>query len=53
MSWFNRFTSGARRLASNMTNSVRRRVTDFGNWLTLRECIPLMVGKGLMCGLFS
>ena len=34
MSWFNRFTSGARRLASNMTNSVRRRVTDFGNWLT-------------------
>ena len=34
MSWFNRFTSGARRLATNMTNSVRRRVTDFGNWLT-------------------
>ena len=34
MSWFNRFTSGARRLASNMTNSVQRRVTDFGNWLT-------------------
>ena len=34
MSWFNRFTSGARRLAANMTNSVRRRVTDFGNWLT-------------------
>ena len=34
MSWFNRFTSGARRLASNMANSVRRRVTDFGNWLT-------------------
>ena len=34
MSWFNRFTSGARRLASNMTDSVRRRVTDFGNWLT-------------------
>ena len=34
MSWFNRFTSGARRLASNITNSVRRRVTDFGNWLT-------------------
>ena len=34
MSWFNRFTSGARQLATNMTNSVRRRVTDFGNWLT-------------------
>ena len=34
MSWFNRFTSGARRLASNMANSVRRRVTNFGNWLT-------------------
>ena len=34
MSWFNRFTSGARRLASNVTDSVRRRVTDFGNWLT-------------------
>ena len=34
MSWFNRFTSGARRLASNITDLVRRRVTDFGNWLT-------------------
>ena len=34
MSWFNTFTSGARRLASNITDSVRRRVTDFGNWLT-------------------
>ena len=34
MSWFNRFTSGARRLASNIMDSVRRRVTDFGNWLT-------------------
>ena len=34
MSWFNRFTSGARRLATNMANSVRRRVTNFGNWLT-------------------
>ena len=34
MSWFNRFTSGARRLASNFMDSVRRRVTDFGNWLT-------------------
>ena len=34
MSWFNRFTSGARRLASNITDSVRRRVTNFGNWLT-------------------
>ena len=34
MSWFNRFTSGARRLPSNITDSVRRRVTDFGSWLT-------------------
>ena len=34
MSWFNRFTSGARRLACNIMDSVRRRVTDFGNWLT-------------------
>ena len=34
MSWFNRFTSGARRLASNITDSVRRRVTHFGNWLS-------------------
>ena len=34
MSWFNRCTSGARRLASSMMDSVRRRVTDFGNWLT-------------------
>ena len=34
MSWFNRFTSGVRRLASNVRDSVRRRVTDFGNWLT-------------------
>ena len=34
MSWFNRFTSGARRLDSNITDLVRRRVTDFGNWLT-------------------
>ena len=38
MSWFNRLTSnvlsGARRLASNITESVRRRVTDFGNWIT-------------------
>ena len=34
MSWFNRLTSGARRLASNITDSIRRRVTDFGNWLT-------------------
>ena len=33
MSWFNRFTSGTRGLASNITDSVRRRVTDFGNWL--------------------
>ena len=45
MSWFNRIRSatnrltsdalsGARRLASNITESVRRRVTDFGNWVT-------------------
>ena len=38
MGWFNRLTSnvlsGARRLASNITESVRRRVTDFGNWIT-------------------
>ena len=33
MSWFNRFTSGTRGLASNITDSVRRRVTNFGNWL--------------------
>ena len=43
MSWFNRIRnvtnrlasdalSGARRLASNITESVRRRVTNFGNW---------------------
>ena len=45
MSWFNRIRnvtnrlasdtlSGARRLASNITETVRRRVTNFGNWLT-------------------
>ena len=48
MSWFNRITcrstasrvaynvlSGARRLASTvLPESVQRRVTDFGNWLT-------------------
>ena len=45
MSWFNRIRnvtnrlasdalSGARRLASNITKSARRRVTNFGNWLT-------------------
>ena len=45
MSWFNRIRnvtnrlasdalSGARRLASNITESARRRVTNFGNWLT-------------------
>ena len=46
MSWFNRIRSatsrlasntlsGARRLASNITpESVQRRITDFGNWLT-------------------
>ena len=44
MSWFNRIRnvtnrlasdalSGARQLASNITESVRRRVTNFGNWL--------------------
>ena len=37
MSWFNRFTSGARRLASNITDSVQRRVTDFGNWLVMLD----------------
>ena len=47
MSWFNRIRSatsrlasntlsGARRLASNITESVQRRITDFGNWLTGR-----------------
>ena len=45
MSWFNRIRnvtnrlasdnlSGARRLASNITETVQRRVTNFGNWLT-------------------
>ena len=45
MSWFNRIRnvtnrlasdtlSGARRIASNITETVRRRVTNFGNWLT-------------------
>ena len=45
MSWFNRIRnvtnrsasdtlSGARRIASNITESVRRRATNFGNWLT-------------------
>ena len=46
MSWFNRirstasraasnFLSGARRLASSVIpESVQRRVTDFGNWLS-------------------
>ena len=46
MSWFNRIRSatsrltsnalsGARRLASNIIpESVQRRITDFGNWLT-------------------
>ena len=44
MIWFNRIRnvtnrlasdtlSGARQLASNITESVRRRVTNFGNWL--------------------
>ena len=47
MSWFNRIRSatsrlasntlsGARRLASNITESVQRSITDFGNWLTGR-----------------
>ena len=48
MSWFNRIRSatgrlasnalsGARRLASNIIpESVQRRITDFGNWLTDR-----------------
>ena len=47
MSWFNRIRSatsrlasntlsGAMRLASNITESVQRRITDFGNWLTGR-----------------
>ena len=47
MSWFNRIRSatsrlasnalsGARRLASNITESVQRSITDFGNWLTDR-----------------
>ena len=38
MSWSNMLTSnalsGARRLASNITEAARRRVTNFGNWLT-------------------
>ena len=45
MNWFNRIRnvtnrlasdalSGARRLASNITETARRRVTNFGNWLT-------------------
>ena len=48
MSWFNRITSTASRAASNVLSgprrlassvipeSVQRRVTDFGNWLTGR-----------------
>ena len=47
MSWFHRIRSatsrlasnalsGARRLASNITESVQRSITDFGNWLTGR-----------------
>ena len=47
MSWFNRIRSatsrlatntlsGARQLASNITESVQRSITDFGNWLTGR-----------------
>ena len=47
MSWFNRIRSAtsrlasnalsrARRLASNITTSVQRSITDFGNWLTGR-----------------
>ena len=47
MSWFKRIRSatsrlasntlsGARQLASNITESVQRSITDFGNWLTGR-----------------
>ena len=47
MSWFNRIRSatsrlasntlsGARRLASNIRESVQRSITDFGNWLSSR-----------------
>ena len=47
MSWFNRIRSatsrlatntlsGARRLASNIRESVQRSINDFGNWLTGR-----------------
>ena len=47
MSWFNRIRSatsrlatntlsGARRLASNIRESVQRSISDFGNWLTDR-----------------
>ena len=53
MSWFNRIRSatsrlasnalsGARRLASNITESVQRSITDFGNWLTGRAAEILL-----------
>ena len=60
MSWFNRIRSatsrlaantlsGARRLASNIIpESVQRRMTDFGNWLTGRvepEQIPQVLDE--------
>ena len=59
MSWLNRIRSatsrlatntlsGARRLASNIRESVQRTITDFGNWLTGRvepEQIPQVLNK--------
>ena len=59
MSWFNRIRSatsrlatntlsGARRLASNIRESVQRSITDFGNWLTGRvepEQIPQVLNE--------
>ena len=59
MSWFNRIRnatsrlatntlSGARRLASNIRESVQRSITDFGNWLTDRvgpEQIPQVLNE--------
>ena len=59
MSWFNRIRSatsrlasntlsGARRLASNIRESVQRTINDFGNWLTGRvepEQIPQVLNE--------
>ena len=59
MSWFNRIRSatsrlatntlsGARRLASNIRESVQRSIIDFGNWLTGRvepEQIPQVLNE--------